>query len=249
MATRWIVAKSAALLGRNCYFVGRRRPIPVQEGGQNSQSSVQSVEYSKSLPDNSAHSHEKPCEKNKLSDLSSPRSKRWLHADRCRSRTNCARCDEYMTEVIIWLQVRTSAATWFETPCQRIDFRRQFHGEHGALFRRLSLHRRITCASIFVRAAFTEQRFPLLRAAQWPALTVRKTNVPAAPSATDNGDGGSSPKLRGLDSNPQGAFRPAVLAGVSRQPRAHSTHCRCRTRRRKHASPSPPAPMPRPAGS
>jgi hypothetical protein len=26
--------ESAALLGRNCYFVGRRRPIPVQEDGQ-----------------------------------------------------------------------------------------------------------------------------------------------------------------------------------------------------------------------
>ncbi len=35
-------------------------------------------------------------------------------------------------------------------------------------------------------------------------------NVPAKPSVTDNGDGGSSPKLRGLDSNPQGAFGPRV---------------------------------------
>ena len=35
-------------------------------------------------------------------------------------------------------------------------------------------------------------------------------DVPAKPSVTDNGDGGSSPKLRGLDSNPQGAFGPRV---------------------------------------
>ena len=34
--------------------------------------------------------------------------------------------------------------------------------------------------------------------------------VPAVPSVTDKGDGGSSPKLRGLDSNPQGAFGPRV---------------------------------------
>jgi AraC-like DNA-binding protein len=34
--------------------------------------------------------------------------------------------------------------------------------------------------------------------------------VPAVPSVTDKGDGGSSPKLRGLDSNPQGASGPRV---------------------------------------
>src|SRR5712691_2653509 len=32
--------------------------------------------------------------------------------------------------------------------------------------------------------------------------------VPAVPSVTDKGDGGSSPKLRGLDSNPQGDLGP-----------------------------------------
>ena len=32
--------------------------------------------------------------------------------------------------------------------------------------------------------------------------------VPAKPSVTDNGGGGSPPKLRGLDSNPQGALGP-----------------------------------------
>jgi AraC-like DNA-binding protein len=32
--------------------------------------------------------------------------------------------------------------------------------------------------------------------------------VPAEPSVTDKGDGGSSPKLRGLDSNPHGDFGP-----------------------------------------
>ena len=32
--------------------------------------------------------------------------------------------------------------------------------------------------------------------------------VPAEPSLTDKGDGGSSPKLQGLDSNPQGHFGP-----------------------------------------
>src|ERR1700738_852503 len=31
---------------------------------------------------------------------------------------------------------------------------------------------------------------------------------PTALSRTDNGDHGSSPKLRGMDSNPQGAFGP-----------------------------------------
>jgi AraC-like DNA-binding protein len=34
--------------------------------------------------------------------------------------------------------------------------------------------------------------------------------VPAVPSVTGKGDGGSSPKLRGLDSNPQGAFGPRI---------------------------------------
>jgi len=37
---------------------------------------------------------------------------------------------------------------------------------------------------------------------------VSQTGVPAEPSVTDKGDGGSSPRLRGLDSNPQGAFGP-----------------------------------------
>ena len=35
-------------------------------------------------------------------------------------------------------------------------------------------------------------------------------DVPAVPSVTDKGDGGSSPRLQGLDSNPQGAFGPRV---------------------------------------
>jgi AraC-like DNA-binding protein len=35
-----------------------------------------------------------------------------------------------------------------------------------------------------------------------------KAVAPAAPSVTGNRDGGTSPKLRGLDSNPQGAFGP-----------------------------------------
>jgi AraC-like DNA-binding protein len=35
-----------------------------------------------------------------------------------------------------------------------------------------------------------------------------RADVPAVPSVTDKGDGGSSPKLRGMDSNPQGAFGP-----------------------------------------
>jgi hypothetical protein len=34
--------------------------------------------------------------------------------------------------------------------------------------------------------------------------------VPAVPCVTDKGDGGSSPRLRGLDSNPQGASGPRV---------------------------------------
>jgi AraC-like DNA-binding protein len=37
-----------------------------------------------------------------------------------------------------------------------------------------------------------------------------QTGVPAKPSVTDKGDGDSSPKLRGLDSNPQGAFGPRM---------------------------------------
>ena len=40
------------------------------------------------------------------------------------------------------------------------------------------------------------------------SANVSQTDVPAQPSVTDNGDGGSSPRLRGLDSNPQGAFGP-----------------------------------------
>jgi hypothetical protein len=35
-----------------------------------------------------------------------------------------------------------------------------------------------------------------------------QANVPAVSSATDKGEGGSPPKLRGLDSNPQGHFGP-----------------------------------------
>jgi AraC-like DNA-binding protein len=37
-----------------------------------------------------------------------------------------------------------------------------------------------------------------------------QANVPGVPSETDNGEGGSSPKLRGLDSNPQGHFGPRL---------------------------------------
>ena len=37
-----------------------------------------------------------------------------------------------------------------------------------------------------------------------------QTDVPADLSVTDKGDGGSPPRLRGLDSNPQGAFGPRM---------------------------------------
>ena len=37
----------------------------------------------------------------------------------------------------------------------------------------------------------------------------RQANLPAGPSGT-GGDAGASPKLRGLDGNPQGAFGPRV---------------------------------------
>jgi AraC-like DNA-binding protein len=37
-----------------------------------------------------------------------------------------------------------------------------------------------------------------------------RANVPAVPSVTDNGEDGSSPKLRGLDSNPRGHFGPRL---------------------------------------
>jgi hypothetical protein len=40
------------------------------------------------------------------------------------------------------------------------------------------------------------------------STNVSQTDVPAEPSATDKRDGRSSPKLRGLDGNPQGAFGP-----------------------------------------
>ena len=40
------------------------------------------------------------------------------------------------------------------------------------------------------------------------APTIRKRMSPRHRLSTDNGDGGSSPKLRGLDSNPQGHFGP-----------------------------------------
>jgi len=37
---------------------------------------------------------------------------------------------------------------------------------------------------------------------------VSRSDVATLPSLTDKGDGGSSPKLRGFDSNPQGHFGP-----------------------------------------
>jgi AraC-like DNA-binding protein len=40
------------------------------------------------------------------------------------------------------------------------------------------------------------------------SANVSQTDVPAVPSVAGKGDGSSSPKLRGLDSNPQGAFGP-----------------------------------------
>src|SRR5258708_79175 len=40
------------------------------------------------------------------------------------------------------------------------------------------------------------------------SVNVSQTDIPAKPFATDKGDGGSPPKLRGMDSNPQGAFGP-----------------------------------------
>src|SRR5262245_47523832 len=41
-----------------------------------------------------------------------------------------------------------------------------------------------------------------------PSTDISQTDVPAELSAKDNGDSGSSPKLRALDSNPQGHFGP-----------------------------------------
>src|SRR5262245_6196329 len=41
-------------------------------------------------------------------------------------------------------------------------------------------------------------------------VTVSQTDAPAELSVTDRAEGGASPKLRGLDSNPQGAFGPQV---------------------------------------
>lgn len=40
------------------------------------------------------------------------------------------------------------------------------------------------------------------------STNVSQTDVPAELSVADNGNGGASPKLRGLDTNPQGAFGP-----------------------------------------
>ena len=42
------------------------------------------------------------------------------------------------------------------------------------------------------------------------SVSVSPTNGPAEPSAPPDGDGDPSPKLRGLDSNPQGAFGPRL---------------------------------------
>ena len=42
------------------------------------------------------------------------------------------------------------------------------------------------------------------------SANVSQTDVPAELSVTNQGDGGSAPKLRGLDANPQGAFGPRV---------------------------------------
>ncbi len=73
------------------------------------------------------------------------------------------------------------------------------------------------------------------------SVNVSRTDIPPKPSATDKGNDDAPPKLSGMDSNPQGAFGPRVLAGVSRHGRApFTTRCRCRTRRRRHASPLHP---------
>jgi len=40
------------------------------------------------------------------------------------------------------------------------------------------------------------------------STNVSQTDVPAEPSVADKGGGGAPPKLRGLDSNPQGHFGP-----------------------------------------
>jgi len=40
------------------------------------------------------------------------------------------------------------------------------------------------------------------------SVNVSQADMPAKPSATDKGGGGSPPKLKGMDSNPQGAFGP-----------------------------------------
>src|SRR5260370_7220760 len=40
------------------------------------------------------------------------------------------------------------------------------------------------------------------------SIDVSQTDIPAKPPATDKGGGGSPPKLKGMDSNPQGAFGP-----------------------------------------
>src|SRR5262245_16286986 len=54
------------------------------------------------------------------------------------------------------------------------------------------------------------RRVPVLGFFRWPsaALTNRKPVSRRESSVTEKGDGGSSPKLRGLDSNPHGAFGP-----------------------------------------
>ncbi len=42
------------------------------------------------------------------------------------------------------------------------------------------------------------------------SINVWQTDVAAELSVTDKGDGGSSPKLRGLDTNPHGDYGPRI---------------------------------------
>jgi hypothetical protein len=72
-----------------------------------------------------------------------------------------------------------------------------------------------------------------------------QTDVPAAPSMPDKGDNGSSPKLRGMDSNPEGHVGPAFWQAF-RESLAHLYTMSLPDP--SEEAPSPPASMPRPEG-
>jgi AraC-like DNA-binding protein len=75
-----------------------------------------------------------------------------------------------------------------------------------------SLRHCIACASIFCACCNPSAAPPIAesRAMTEGSTNGSQANVPAAPPVADNSGGGSSPKLRGMDGNPQGHVGPLL---------------------------------------